>query len=260
MKKLFSVFIALLLLMPLYSFAITYDDDSYLGIWIQRNKMSISEYRITTLVLDENHTAFYAVEYYDNENVGDVSRYLCTWAVDGNLLTVMHGDEVVKELYRINQYQLSVDATGTYGLFYDRVQNSEIAHHTAESFTAPKEINMDPVGRWTSTYLDSTYHLDVNEEISAYDYYFLEDGTVYIVSLTVSKKDSTPVCNSNVGIWIGDSKGIVMRIGNSTQNARIDPDGTMILKLDNLSSLILYRVESDRQLYEINSDTLESIQ
>lgn len=252
MKKFVSVFLVLLLL-PVFSFAITYDEDSFLGVWVQNHKSGISSTRITTIVLQENHRALYSVDNYDYTSPGETEHKVCSWSVSGNTLTLSEHGQEFRTLYRINTYQLSVDQAGAYQLFFDHVPNSEAGYEWAANASAT-EINLSPIGRWTSFFFAQKYpELSMDFAFYSTDYYFLENGAVYLTIAELGSDNSSFTVNSQSGIWLGDHNDMTMRLGDGTFKAHIDDDGTMILRLNENFSFVLYRVPDDRQVYEVNT-------
>lgn len=136
MKKFVSI-LFILILIPVLSSAITYDEDSFLGTWVQKFKSGISEFRITTIILEENHHAYYSVDFYNDKSPGDIERKVCDWSVSGNILTLSEQGQDIRVLYRLNDYQLSIDQAGVYQLFFDHVPNSEKEYYAAMSDTEP---------------------------------------------------------------------------------------------------------------------------
>lgn len=256
MKKCFSLLLTVFLFLSSVSFAATYDEESYLGIWIQKNKKSMKDYQLTTFVLEKDHTAFYSVESYDNETAEEISRFLCSWSLDGNMLTIMHGDKIVRELYRINDYQLSVDPAGIYNLYYNHVPNSQYEYDTLSDLNEIKPIDRDPCGMW-SFYFDSS---SISEQLQkvwdnkylGYNLYLLSNGSVYMTQMNQTKDASVPSFSSGAldGIWIGGPDDMTLRVSDKTYKAKVDESGRLLLYMTENLPLIFVKVDQTDALID----------
>ena len=253
MKRAWFIFFAIMLLFSSAAHAASYDEDSYLGIWAQKNKMSITEYRIITIILEKSHKAYYSEEYYDDTETGDVTRFVCSWNVTGNKLTIVHDNEIVRELYRINKYQLSVDQAGIYNLYFTRVPNSEAEYDAttdaAAAADAAKEINRDPCGKW-SFYFDTTGQpLQVrntwSNKLNGYDLYIYPNGSAYLTEMHQGKDDKNPTFSYGAldGLWIGNEDDMTIRIGDQTYKAKVDENGNFLLYMTESLPVVFVRID-----------------
>jgi hypothetical protein len=104
------------------------------------------------------------------------------------------------------------------------------------------ENDNNPVGRWT---IASSYtELDLGYMFAKTDLFLFPDGTAYRVSIKKNKYDDLAIFYDN-GVWLGDNKEMVIRVGDDTFKALIDDNGFMYVTKNDSTSKFIRICDSD---------------
>ena len=248
MKKFICALLAVLML-PLFALAADYPEESYLGAWTQVWKSGVTSRRVSTILLEEKGRAFYIVENLSDDNSAEVDVKVLTWSVDGHVLTFRQEDGTENKLYRLNDFQLSVDDAGIYQLFFNRVYYSDLEYDSVANPTpapSPVPVNLDPCGKWTY-YTGAT---DLNKVVIthdtgvlSFDLFFFADGSVYLTQGYMKKNKLNYFLENLSGIWIGDHADMTFKISDGSYKAWITDDGIMHVRFPSGSVYLFTRVE-----------------
>ena len=250
MKRSFCVLFVLVFL-PLVSFASA--ASKYIGVWIHYQTTGISSRQYIIYEISDNGKAYYSRESFNNDGSSAVETGVFSWIDDGATVRIMDGDEVFKELRYVDDTRL-IPAGYSSVNYYFRVLRYDDEIESLYSAYSPREPNLDPFGRWTSF----LYVPDMESmPLQSVDYYFFEDGSVYSVTAYRESSAQALQFGSSSGIWIGDHTDMTLRVGDVTYKAFIDSGEIMHLKTNSGLYLLLYRVPSDRQVYEIPDELLQ---
>ena len=257
MKKLtFVILIVLALLMCAGASA----DNPYVGIWVYEKPTSHSSRVIVTCEVDPTDKVFYSrQELFLDGSPADVQSgiYSCTYTK--NTLTILDGDTVIRELYKVDAMHLSAYEKKTGGFFY-RVPKTLEDYDTAIQWEPkvevtptplpPDYVNMDPVGKWSYVHdFTNEYSDSIDFDYITMDITIMQDGSAYMVLGTKSKGKSALDHRYSDGLWLGDASGFRIKEQGYVYDAWID-ETTGNLKFQFTDTLLLTFVRVNSMPFE----------
>lgn len=253
MKKLtFVIFIVLALLMCAGASA----DNPYVGIWVYEKPTSHSSRVIVTCEVDPTDKVFYCrQELFLDGSPADVQAgiYSCTYTK--NTITILDGDTVIRELYKVDAMHLSAYEKKTGGFFY-RVPKTLEDYDTAIQWEPkvevtptplpPDYVNLDPVGKWSFMHdYTNEYSDPLDFDYMAMDITLMPDGSAYLVFGYRAKGKSTLDYRYSDGLWLGDASGLRIKANDGVHDAWIDAStGCLKLKFTESNILTFTRINS----------------
>ena len=253
MKKLMFV---ILIVLALILCAGASADNPYVGIWVYEKPTSHSSRVIVTCEVDPTDKVFYCrQELFLDGSPADVQAgiYSCTYTK--NTLTILDGDTVIRELYKVDAMHLSAYEKKTGGFFY-RVPKTLEDYDTAIQWEPkvevtptplpPDYVNMDPVGKWSFMHdFTNEYSDPLDFDYMAMDITLMPDGSAYLVFGSRAKKKSTLDHRYSDGLWLGDASGLRIKANDGVYNAWIDAStGCLKLKFTESNILTFTRINS----------------
>ena len=243
MKRFVCLFLILLLL-PVLSFS---EDDPYVGIWINDTPSGMASRVIVTYHVDSSGTVFYSrQEHFFDGSPAKVDTCVYSSERTDQSILIKDGDQVVKELYYVNKYQLSSDPRKTYG-FYNRVLKSNNDYQAAVSYEdaaikkaeeekekriqEAQQFLSDPCGKWT--YVLEASDADYSRLSYSYlsiDLYLFSDGSAYMFLGTKDKKTSALDIKYSDGMWLGDSSLFRVKTKDEVFTGRLDENGSLLFQ------------------------------
>ena len=238
MKKAVTVLLIMILILPIVVRADNKMPDIS-GIWILERKKDISTWCVYTLQIHEDNLAFYSVDSYTKKEPVETSANILSWSYKDNEIKFTKDDDTIMTLYYIDEYHLSSDPRGTYGI-YTKTPSTQQEYNDQQIVDIINEINLSPIGCWALPHNYST--LEDNYMFTTTYFFLSGNGSAYRMSFGLKNGDINLSIASDNGIWIGDNHDITIRLSDDTYKAHIDSTGQLIVDTGDVS-LSFYRME-----------------
>ena len=251
------VFCFLLCAVLLFAFPVCADTDEtqFLGLWVDCDYSDDVDFAyIDCIAIRPNHKVFLVIDkFYDFSDEGLPDNRVYEWRSDGNHLMIMNpqNGSIFRDLYYF-------DNGIKYLSFFEdgRSERYCLVHGTGHEDPAPQLTAAPPVvsdvslpGKW-SCYWDvrdlnaALGSSRMNFDIRSYDLFFLEDGTVYLESVTCQNGVFSSAGALLPGTWQNDGNLISINLGTKAMNAWLDDYGRLFVQMTDEMAMIYEKVSN----------------